>query len=190
MWHGLLLIGAALLAPGSEIATAAGDCGESPGFSNVEIEGEVCAGETFRQPFGSGLVFLLKPTSHGFQIAVHDEMGEDLSRLTPPLRGVNARFIDGWHFRNRGNTGANEGSVNAPQRFRDFTFSPEVGRTLGVAPSGPTAAEVERVAATGRGELEILDYGLAGLEPGERARMVWASFRVCLEWDAALGVDP
>ena len=45
--------------------------------------------------------------------------------VTPPYRGINAIQIEGWHFRNSDNTGANEPgvkNVNAPQEVREFQF--------------------------------------------------------------------
>lgn len=183
----MLLLAVALtpvLLPGH--SASAGECVASPGNSSADIVGEAGALRPFQQPFGPGLTFHLLATDFGFRIAVHDERGKDISYLTPPLRGINDRFLDGWHFRNRDNTGANEGSVNAPQKRRGFIFSPEVGRSLGVGPEGPTHADIERILETGRGDLEVLDYGLADLESGQRARMVWLSFRVCLEWDRGI----
>ncbi len=186
MWRILWIAVALAAAVVSGFSASASECPARPGASVAEFEGEASARRPFQQAFGPGLVFHLLPSDFGFRIAVRDERGEDISRLTPPLRGVNARFLDGWHFRNRDNTGANDGSVNAPQTKRGFIFSPEVGRSLGVGPRSPVWAEIERISETGRGELEVLDYGLADLEPGQRARLVWLSFRVCLEWNPGI----
>jgi hypothetical protein len=67
---------------------------------------------------------------------------------------------------------------------RGFIFSPEIGMTIAGPESDviPTEEEMLRVAAFGSGELRILDYGLADLEPGERARLVWMKFEVCVSW--------
>jgi len=47
------------------------------------------------------------------------------------------------------------------------------------------------------GRLRVVDYGLADLDPGEQARMVYLDFQVCLTWPerydpppAALGDTP
>lgn len=150
---------------------------------------EICAGERFEQPFGPGYRFVLEPIESGWRIAVRLEGRDDiLSRLTPPWHFVpNPCFLEGWHFRNVGNTGPNDGSVNAPGDERGFIFSPEVGVTIDSPESAgmPTEEEMLRIAAFGSGELRVLDYGLADLEPGERARMVWLKFEVCVSWRRA-----
>lgn len=47
-----------------------------------------------------------------------------------------------------------------------------------------TPEAVEKVAEFGTGTLYVLDYGLADLNPGQMARMVWLKFKVCLHWRA------
>jgi hypothetical protein len=45
--------------------------------------------------------------------------------VTPPFHGINALYIEGWHFRNSDNSGPNEAgekNVNAPQEEREFQF--------------------------------------------------------------------
>jgi hypothetical protein len=112
------------------------------------------------------------------------ETGEskDLSRLTPPFHFVpNPRYLEGWHFRNADNTGPNSSgakNVNSPPRIREFVFSPEVANMNGK----PTTADISRVGQFGRGQLEILDFGLTGLRRGERASFTWLRFRVTLRW--------
>jgi hypothetical protein len=155
----------------------------------AEFQAALKAGERFRAPFGPGLTFLLEPTKHGWHICIHDDRGTvDISRLTPPFHFVpNPREIEGWHFRNRENTGPNGAgpkNVNAPQELRGFIFSPEVGRSI----QGPfsrrnvTYTDVDDVGAFGGGRLEILDYRLTGFEPGTRASFTWMKFRVTLSW--------
>ncbi|MBX3493374.1 MAG: hypothetical protein KF899_10450, partial [Parvibaculum sp.] len=121
------------------------------------------------------------PRPHGWQLRLLDAGGRDLSAATPPLRGeTNPRELYGWHFRSLDNSSPNLGDVNAPQRKRNFV----------IARSGDTDE--------GYGWLKILDYGLADLEPGARARMVYMRFDVCLvvpkaqaEIDAAaMAADP
>jgi hypothetical protein len=181
------LVGAAPPSAGAEWdeflpGCAAGDSNRA----GERFAGEICAGELFERPFGPGYRFVLDPIEKGWRIAVRLEgRDEILSRLTPPWHFVpNPCFLEGWHFRNAGNNGPNDGTVNAPGKERGFIFSPEVGLTIAGPESVviPTEEEMLRIAAFGSGELRILDYGLADLEPGEQARMVWLRFEVCVSW--------
>ena len=117
--------------------------------------------------------------------------GEDLSRLTPPWHFVpNAREIEGWHFRNKDNTGPNDGSVNAPQEIRDFIFSPEVGRGIEYNGSATTSEDVARVRAFGRGWLRLDHYELSPPRRGERATIESLTFTVCLTVPASATAVP
>lgn len=112
---------------------------------------------------------------------------ENLARLTPPLHGPNPCDIEGWHFRNADNTGPNEagdGNVNAPQREREFLFSPAVGVTIGGpdAQAAVSSQEVEAVGRFGRGTLTIGDYRLRGLEPGQPPEFAWMRYAAELSW--------
>lgn len=135
----------------------------------------------FSQAFGRGLRLCLDPIENGWIICVRKEGGrDDLARLTPPFHFINARYIEGWHFRNADNTGPNECgplNVNAPQELREFIFSPHVTRETPL-----THEEVERTSAFGTGELEILDRELSPTAKGERARMLAMEFEVRLRW--------
>ncbi|MBX3496729.1 MAG: hypothetical protein KF769_10840 [Parvibaculum sp.] len=125
--------------------------------------GEVAGAHYFGFETAQGWNFMLEPRPHGWQLRLLDAGGRDLSAATPPLRGeTNPRDLYGWHFRSLDNSGPNLGDVNAPQRERNFV----------IARSGD--------ADEGYGWLKILDYGLADLEPGARARMVYMRFDVCL----------
>ena len=125
--------------------------------------GEVAGAHHFGFETAQGWNFMLEPRPHGWKLRLLDAGGRDLSAATPPLRGeTNPRDIYGWHFRSLDNSGPNLGDVNAPQRERNFV----------IARSGD--------ADEGYGWLKILDYGLADLEPGARARMVYLRFDVCL----------
>jgi hypothetical protein len=65
----------------------------------------------------------------------------------------------------------------------DPSLNPEA-----IVPGGPAPAGVASSGPrTGRGELQILDYGLADLQPGGQARMVYLKFSACLEWSPAEG---
>lgn len=153
------------------------------------FDAEVKAGERFERGFGARYSLRLEPAELGWFLTIREQgRDEDLSRMTPPFHGVpNPREIEGWHFRNSDNSGPNEPgekNVNAPGELREFIFSPEVGRTVAgpQATSGPTAEEIERVRAFGRGSLRILDLRLGNLAPGRQARIEWMRFRVQLWW--------
>jgi len=155
----------------------------------LEFQGDISAGESFTKSFGSNYHFILIPIDHGWFIQIQDNrLTEDISRLTPPFHFVpNPRYIEGWHFRNSDNTGPNEigeTNVNAPQEVRDFTFSPEVGRSIDGPGSNsqPTSDDVERVRQFGRGKLTILDYRLKDLGLGRRASFERMKFHVILSW--------
>jgi hypothetical protein len=115
-------------------------------------------------------------------VRLFDADGLDLTQMTPPLSsGVpNPRQIYGWHFRNAANTGANVGDVNAPQGLRLLGFDPALSGTGGYRPS--ELGGVDPSDQPGRAALTVRDYGLADLEAGGRARMVYLSFTVCLTW--------
>ena len=137
-----------------------------------------------RETIGPGWTFTLLRKETGWAIRLTDKDGLDLTQITPPFHGpANPRDIEGWHFRNADNTGPNEGSVNAPQALRLFNFSPELSGTGGFKPpasDGPTLFEPDPDG--GRGWFRIDDFGLADLEPGQKARMVYLKFFACLTW--------
>ncbi len=150
------------------------------------FSGEVDDGRTFTKSFGKSFLFVLQPKEKGWLIAVYrkNNLKDSLASLTPPMHGPNPLFIEGWHFRNETNTGENDGSVNVPQRERLFIFSPTVPSLIrsGKAREISSIKDLDPIADFGRGELGILDFRLADLEPGQRARMVWLKFQVCLSW--------
>jgi len=176
-------IPAALLAAACLLLTA---CGSQPTEHQVSYSGTLKSGESFEGSFGGQFIFSLKPSDHGWRIAVHEEARwDDLSRLTPPLHTtLNPREIEGWQFRNEDNTAPNTGSVNAPQEERHFIFSPEVGRVL----QGPTSVasvtpqEIERIAAFGKGVLHITRLVLSPVMRGERAKILEMDFDCTIIW--------
>ncbi len=146
----------------------------------------VTRGERFRHDLGEGLALELLPTEGGWEICVRDSTrpAENLARLTPPLHSLpNPRDIEGWHFRNRANTGPNQGDVNAPQRSRWFIFSREVGRRIQPADSTGEVTEdaVTRVGQWGRGSLDIEDMVLTPPKRGEKAEIQSMRFKVAIE---------
>jgi len=161
---------------------------------SAAFEGEVTRGARFERDLWDGLRFELEPIGLGWEIAVRDTARpeENLARLTPPFHFVpNPRVIEGWHFRNKANTGPNRGDVNAPGTARDFIFSRQVGKSI----QGPdadrvvTEEEVERVKNEGRGVLTIESMKIGAAGPGERAGMESMRFTVVIE-EARGGARP
>ena len=142
-------------------------------LERARFSGEIAGRQAFRRALSPGWNFVLAPVDHGWKVFVEDPEGRDLSSGTPPRHGPNPREILGWHFRNAANTGTNTGDINAPQHLREFIFDIEPGRE-----------------AHGAGWLRIEDFGLADLEPGQRARMVYLKFTVELTWPAGASVRP
>lgn len=165
-------------------ASAQLSCESGNGRTAVSFDGEVSGGHNYGFELAPGWAFLLEPIPYGYMIRVYDSDGLDLSQTTPPFHGPNAREIEGWHFRNAANTGANIGDVNAPQELRLFEFSPALTGTGGYRPPDG-ALEIEPNPDDGRAWLRILDYGLADLEPGQQARMVYLHFTACLTWPSS-----
>ena len=153
------------------------ECPAEDGRQTALLEGEVAGQDSFSVQFGPDWSLMLTPTGDGWLVSVQDSATFDLSWATPPLHGPNPRQIAGWQFRNGDNTGPNTGEVNAPQELRGFAFFTNAEGT------GFEFGEPARI-PEGHGTLEILDYGLADLDPGETARMVYLKFQVCLNWPA------
>jgi hypothetical protein len=150
----------------------------------------VTAGGRFIQATPSGWQVRLVPVQYGWVLQVGAKLqgDDDYSRLTPPLHGVpNPREIEGWHFRNADNTGPNDGSVNAPQKLREFIFSPLVGHGIDYNGSATTSEEVERVRKFGQGWLSIDKSELSPVAKGQRASIQSMEFTVCLTWPAEAG---
>jgi hypothetical protein len=102
-------------------------------FPNIEIgrvcefEGQVKRLNMYRQEIVDGLAFCLRPMETGWEIAITESSQHDCTEnfsipVTPPWHGENPLFISGYQFRNRDNTGKNDGSVNAYQEERGFNF--------------------------------------------------------------------
>ncbi len=177
---GLLLM---LLASGSATAASTATCEATPKRHAKQIHGAVAGERRFSQTVGGKWQFVLEPAPFGWNIRLRDKDGMDLSQITQPFRMVpNPRQIYGWHFRNAANTGKNSGDVNAPQRLRLFQFSPSLTGTGGFRPPRATPGPEQLDSNNGRGALTILDMGLADLEPGNKARINYLKFQLCLTW--------
>jgi hypothetical protein len=94
----------------------------------ITIHGEVRRGETFEHTIRPNLIFLMSPTDFGWVISVGDTVSPGnnfCAVVTPPYRGINAIYLEGWHFRNSDNSGPNDvgpKNVNAPGEERSFSF--------------------------------------------------------------------
>lgn len=143
------------------------------------LAGTVTEGRRYTAPAGPGWRFTLDPGEFGWTIRLIARNGDDLAQVTPPFHFVNPRYLDGWHFRNRANTGPNQGDVNAPQEIRDFIFD------RAIDPELSDAAKVAK--AEGRCVLEITGYTLSPPRPGANAHFTWLAFEACLTWPAAWG---
>jgi hypothetical protein len=159
-----------------------------------DISGEVSRGQPFESQIVPGLFFRLLPIEYGWEVWVGDASApdHDFSRVvTPPFQGLNARSIEGWHFRNSDNSAPNEPgvkNVNAPQHKRRFCFvlnesdyqtaqlwldaqqlSAEVQQTI---------QEKYNLLKSGSGLLTITRLRLGNLVPRQRAWIERMQFQV------------
>lgn len=165
------------------------------------LRGEVQRGDTVVHPFehdGHMLEFRLVPAGQGWSIWINDPADRERNRVivpTPPYDEIDPAVIEGWHFRNEGNTGPNKrgaGHVKAPGKTRNFTFVLDgsgyqaARESLGIlmSPDGRSKAEIrqaeERLAAIPKstGVLEIEALELGNLTEGEPAWIDRLAFRL------------
>ena len=94
----------------------------------IIFSGVVHQEDTYCFELNSNLTFRLVPLPSGWIIWMgnpQDSTKDFVSVATPPFRGLNARIIEGWHFRNADNSGPNlpgDKNVNAPGEIRSFYF--------------------------------------------------------------------
>ena len=140
--------------------------------SRAVVEGEVRAGQGFRQAFGGGLSVVLEPIAAGWVVRVLPSAGsrpaEDYAEIaTPPYRSVSPLLVStDFSFRAQDAVGWN------PRRFRYAADARAFGRMEGVyrrvtgaksASSADESALADAVGAAPEGVFEILD---ASLVPG------------------------
>jgi hypothetical protein len=183
---GVLALGLDIVMPWRGVARApAAEESRETGHHCTTLQGHVARGQSFEQSLGDDLVFRLTPDTYGWTIGVIDRATPDddfAGIATPPYRGTNHRYLEGWHFRNRDNTGPNVGDVNAPQRERGFSFvlTPADYRRAAAAVDTLLWGEHTQVqrehamttleqASIGRGTLRIADMTLGNLVPGVQA---------------------
>jgi hypothetical protein len=171
--------------------------------AEVRFSASVVRGAGFSRALAGGLHFHLEPVDLGWRLMIsecarmHDARCADLSRITLPLRGINARSIEGWHFRNADNSAANspgEKNVNAPQHERQFQFalnSRELGQFLRQY-LGANGAEIRAEPAApmptrvGCGRLEITDLAIGNLVAGEKAWIEKMAFSLYVNLNSPL----
>jgi hypothetical protein len=169
-----------------------GDAGDA------QITGEVRRGTVFEAAVGGGLAFRLVPTVHGWTIWIGDPATPDdnyAAVATPPFRGINPLFVEGWHFRDSDNSGPNRAgpkNINAPQEVRAFRFVGDRDSFLGARAAlgvtlWPGASKPEAVAAAARkwremvkhcGRLTVTALTLGNLHVGEKAWIDRLAFTV------------
>ena len=164
--------------------------------SPAVFSGTVARGAVYTHTLSATLLFGLVPYGQDWEIWIGEPGQPDVNfaaALTPPLHGVNARQIEGWHFRNRDNSGPNAPgtqNVNAPQAVRPFCFAVDAAgahratawvqqRLAGGAPPGASFDF-----ATASGVLTITHLALGNLAVGERAWIEQMDFAVALDWAA------
>lgn len=151
------------------ICVDTGDCVED------SVAGTVARGDSWSHVLSDSLVVEWLPIRHGWRLRVGPErdslrskLDENLVIHAPAHFVPPTAYVEGWHFRNRSNTGPNEGSVNAPQRRREVVLTYD-----------KLSSEIDRSSwkhdAVVRLEIDELELG--NLNPGERAvidRMAFA----------------
>ena len=101
-------------------------CNPSPHY-DVVFSDKVVAGQSYRKQLSKNYAFGLVPLDDGWFVNVIYRGRQVLLTIPfyPPARPY---FIEGWHFRNSDNTGPNgpgPKNVNAAQRTRYLSYSPE-----------------------------------------------------------------
>ena len=162
------------------------------------LTGTVERGQLFTQNLTPHLTFQLIPLAEGWEIWMGDPTLSTAAThnfampVTPPFAGVNARQIEGWHFRNLDNSGPNaagDKNVNAPQELRHFCFvgnRQSFQRALDAFAEGLPAlkeAVIENSFPLHSGTLAITDYTVGNLRPNQRAWLEQLSFTVTLNLD-------
>lgn len=192
-----LLLLTACTAADLQIHTPTPDTAALP-TADYSLSGTVTRGQTYSQNVATDLAVQLIPTTYGWELWVGDPTVSTATAdnfampATPPFYGINARQIDGWHFRNSDNSGPNDAgdkNVNAPQALRAFCFvstNEDFQRALEALATGIPALG-EAIAADAfplhRGTLTITDYTLGNLVADEQAWFEEIEFAVTLDLD-------
>jgi hypothetical protein len=161
--------------------------------ATITSTGTVVRGTTLDILLAPDLAFRLIPYGEDWEIWVGDPAQPEANYsqpLTPPLRGVNDRQIEGWHFRNADNSGPNlpgDQNVNAPQAIRRFCFARDPASfaqaiSWAEARRDGTLAPAEAFSfVTSPGVLTITGLTLGNLVEGERAWIERMDYEVRLD---------
>ncbi len=156
-----------------------------PNPDSFHIQGHVRRGQILRSEIGQGLVFQLLPTENGWRIDVNlttSRVEPGFADVTPPWHGINDLDIEGWHFRNAGNTAPNDGSVKAPQKTREFIFAlneKDMRDTMELIQKYTSGKLLEiPLVPLGRGALIIKNLELGNLVPNSQAWIESMDFTV------------
>jgi hypothetical protein len=166
------------------------------------FSGKVTRAQVYKHQIVNDLVFCLRPNASlhkndGWDIVMSDTMDNDCGQglngiVTPPFHGENPISIDGYQFRNQGNTAENDGSVNAPQKVREFNFlfnqndyetvkSAYICLNWNGCKNGLTQHKSEIIIATmpkSAGIMTITNLELGNLVPDDRAWIESMEFEV------------
>ena len=166
------------------------------------FSGHVTRGQFYTHEIVKGLIFCLRPSTSwhkndGWEIVISDTTDDKRNQgfngiVTPPFHGMNPIDIEGWHFRNDKNTAENDGSVNAPQKIREFNFvinrndfekvwSATMCKLWNECENGLTQNEAGKIIATtprSRGVLNITNFELGNLIPNDKAWFESMDFEV------------
>jgi len=178
----------AIASPDATTAAAPPACTPSAGTQSASFAGKVKAGQHLDVAAGP-YQLILEPNEYGWRILVASADGKRLPVVTPPSGTPQPPVgLLGFFYRNAENSAPSplaQGGMPISMRYWfgaravDPELNPELvvpsqaGSAAAAAPEGPHQGEIE---------FSLLDYGLADLEPGQRARMVYASFSGCLSW--------
>jgi hypothetical protein len=166
------------------------------GEGAIHFSGEVRQGELFEKELYQNLVFRLIPSEFGWTISIGEKANpnENFSRVvTPPYRGINHIYVEGWHFRNSDNSDANWAgpkNVNAPGRTREFDFVTSEADYMQASnlldkmlwnsseSEEDEARNLHDQITKGKGALKITAMKLNNLTVGERAGFNYMEFDV------------
>jgi hypothetical protein len=168
------------------------------------FNGKLERADNFETNIGRGLLFRLRPFPHeddAWDVDVCDSQGNCgfVEVANPPFRfGAKVFEIRGWHLRNEGNPGPNDGSTNAPGESREIRFVTNIDDfkiakrafDCGQNSSGSPCEDFDKAVADlnalkakmGTIRLALKDFELAHLKKGERAEFQRLGFSAKIDW--------
>ncbi|MGZ9274869.1 MAG: hypothetical protein ACXW34_09020 [Nitrospira sp.] len=167
---------------------AAGQDQSPQARQHATIDGAVAGLDSFAARFGPNFEFRLTARGGywdaGIFLVGPKKQGNDISEMTVPWSGPNARYIIGWNFLPY---------QNAPSTERTIVFSPEVGDTItwDMLQSNDTPVIkrlVDRIYGFGRADIVLSDVRLANVPADTRSDAIYDTtiisfkFRVEVSW--------